>query len=286
MAKKTKQDILKLVKDHDVKFIRLWFTDILGQVKSFSITNAELEGALENGMGFDGSSITGYQDIEESDMIAMPDPDTFQILPWRPAEKAVARMICDVLNPDKTPYEGDPRFVLKRALERAKKMGFSHFYLGPELEYFYFKSDESTDILDKGGYFDLTSLDVASDLRRETVLALEKMGIDVEYSHHEVAPSQHEVDMRYRDALKMADDVITYRVVVKEIASKFGVYATFMPKPIFGVNGSGMHTHQSLFKGSKNAFFDSKSKDNLSDTAYKYIAGLLKHSKEICSIFA
>ena len=286
MAKKTKQDILKLVKDHDVKFIRLWFTDILGQVKSFSITNAELEGALENGMGFDGSSITGYQDIEESDMIAMPDPDTFQILPWRPAEKAVARMICDVLNPDKTPYEGDPRFVLKRALERAKKMGFNHFYLGPELEYFYFKSDESTDILDKGGYFDLTSLDVASDLRRETVLALEKMGIDVEYSHHEVAPSQHEVDMRYRDALKMADDVITYRVVVKEIASKFGVYATFMPKPIFGVNGSGMHTHQSLFKGSKNAFFDSKSKDNLSDTAYKYIAGLLKHSKEICSIFA
>ncbi len=286
MAKKTKADILKLVKENDVKFIRLWFTDVLGQVKSFAITDKELEGALDNGMGFDGSSITGYQDIEESDMIAMPDPDTFAILPWRPAEKAVARMICDILNPDRTPYEGDPRYVLKRALQRASKMGFDHYYIGPELEYFYFKSDTSTDILDKGGYFDLTTLDVASDLRRETVFALEKMGIQVEYSHHEVAPSQHEVDMRYADALKMADDVITYRVLVKEIASKFGVYATFMPKPIFGENGSGMHTHQSLFKGSKNAFHDAKAGDFLSDTARSYIAGLLKHAEEICSIFA
>ncbi len=286
MAKRTKQDILKLVKENDVKFIRLWFTDILGQVKSFAITDKELEGALDNGMGFDGSSITGYQDIEESDMIAMPDPDTFAILPWRPTEKAVARMICDILNPDKTQYEGDPRYVLKRALERANKMGFDHFYLGPELEYFYFKADSATEILDKGGYFDLTTLDVASDLRRETVLALEKMGIDVEYSHHEVAPSQHEVDMRYKDALQMADNVITYKVVVKEIASKFGVYATFMPKPIFGQNGSGMHTHQSLFKGSKNAFFDAKDDNYLSDVAKSYIAGLLKHAKDICSIFA
>jgi len=286
MAKKTKQDVLKLVKEHDVKFIRLWFTDVLGQVKSFAITDSELEGALENGMGFDGSSITGYQDIEESDMIAMPDPDTFSLLPWRPKEKAVARMICDVLNPDKTPYEGDPRYVLKRALKRAKDMGFDHYYLGPELEYFYFKDDQGTQILDKGGYFDLTSLDVASDLRRETVLALEQMGIQIEYSHHEVAPSQHEVDMRYKDALNMADSVITYRVAVKEIASKLGVYATFMPKPIFGENGSGMHTHQSLFKGDKNAFFDAKSKDNLSGVAHSYIAGLLKHAKEICSIFA
>ena len=286
MAKKTKQDILKLVKENDVKFIRLWFTDLLGQVKSFAITDKELKGALDNGMGFDGSSITGYQDIEESDMIAMPDPDTFAILPWRPAEKAVARMICDVLNPDRTPYEGDPRYVLKRALKQAKKMGFDHYYLGPELEYFYFRSDTGVDVLDKGGYFDLTTLDVASDLRRETVLALEKMGIDVEYSHHEVAPSQHEVDMRYKDALQMADNVITYRVVVKEIASKFGVYATFMPKPIFGQNGSGMHVHQSLFKGSKNAFFDPKAKDYLSGVARSYIAGLLKHSKEISSIFA
>ncbi|MDP2924346.1 MAG: glutamine synthetase family protein [Candidatus Omnitrophota bacterium] len=286
MAKRTKQDILKLVKEKDVKFMRLWFTDVLGQVKSFAITDKELEGALENGMGFDGSSITGYQDIEESDMIAMPDPDTFAILPWRPSEKAVGRMICDILNPDKTPYEGDPRYVLKKALARANKMGFDHYYLGPELEYFYFKADSATDILDKGGYFDLTTLDMASDLRRETVLALEKMGIDVEYSHHEVAPSQHEIDMRYKDALEMADNVITYRVVVKEIASKFGVYATFMPKPIFGQNGSGMHTHQSLFKGSKNTFFDAKASDYLSDTARSYIAGLLKHAKEICSIFA
>ncbi len=286
MAKKTKQDILKLVKDNDVKFMRLWFTDVLGQVKSFAITDKELEGALDNGMGFDGSSITGYQAIEESDMIAMPDPDTFAILPWRPQEKAVARMICNILNPDKTPYEGDPRYVLKKALERATKMGFDHYYLGPELEYFYFKTDTATETLDKGGYFDLTTLDVASDLRRETVLALEKMGIDVEYSHHEVAPSQHEVDMRYKDALEMADSVITYRVVVKEIASKFGVYATFMPKPIFGENGSGMHTHQSLFKGNKNMFFDAQSEDYLSDTARSYIAGLLKHAKEICAIFA
>lgn len=286
MPKKTKTDILKLVKENDVKFIRLWFTDVLGQVKSFAITDKELEGALENGMGFDGSSITGYQDIEESDMIAIPDPDTFAVLPWRPAEKAVARMICDILNPDRTPYEGDPRYVLKRALQRASKMGFDHYYIGPELEYFYFKSDTSTDILDKGGYFDLTTLDVASDLRRETVFALEKMGIHVEYSHHEVAPSQHEVDMRYADALKMADDVITYRVLVKEIASKFGVYATFMPKPLFGENGSGMHTHQSLFKGSRNAFHDAKADDYLSDVAHSYIAGLLKHAEEICSIFA
>lgn len=286
MAKKTKEEVLKVVKNQDVKFIRLWFTDILGQVKSFAITNNELKGALEKGMGFDGSSITGYQDIEESDMIAMPDPDTFVILPWRPDEKKVARMICDVLNPDRTPYEGDPRYVLKKALKRADKMGFDHFYLGPELEYFYFKNDQSTEILDKGGYFDLTTLDVASDLRRETVLALEKMGIHIEYSHHEVAPSQHEIDMKYADALKMADDVLTYRIVVKEIASKFGVYATFMPKPIFGENGSGMHVHQSLFKGDKNAFFDPNSKDNLSDVAYSYIAGLLKHSKDICSIFA
>ena len=286
MAKKTKEEVLKIAKDQDVKFIRLWFTDIMGQVKSFAITNNELGNALEKGMGFDGSSITGYQDIEESDMIAMPDTDTFAILPWRPEEKKVARMICDVLNPERTPYEGDPRYVLKKALARANKMEFDHFYLGPELEYFYFKNNQGTEILDKGGYFDLTTLDVASDLRRETVLALEKMGMRIEYSHHEVAPSQHEIDMKYTDALKMADDVLTYRIVVKEIASKFGVYATFMPKPIFGENGSGMHTHQSLFKGDRNAFFDPKAEDNLSKTAHSYIAGLLRHSKEICSIFA
>ena len=283
----TKKDILKLVKDNDVKFIRLWFTDILGQLKSFAIADTELETALTDGMGFDGSSITGFQDIEESDMIAMPDTSTFRILPWRPQEKRVARMICDVLTPDREPYEGDPRYVLKRALERMKKAGFDHYYLGPELEYFYFKDNShATEVIDKGGYFDLTPLDMASDLRRETVLALEEMGIRVEYSHHEVGPSQHEIDMRFDDALKMADDVLTYRLVVKEIAQKNGVYATFMPKPLFGENGSGMHSHQSLFKGKKNAMFDAKDKWCLSDVGKGFIAGQLKHAREMSSIFA
>ncbi|HOK80073.1 MAG TPA: glutamine synthetase family protein, partial [bacterium] len=271
----TSKDVLKMVKENDVRFVRLWFTDLLGQVKSFAITSRELEGALENGMGFDGSSITGYQRIEESDMIAMPDPSTFAILPWRPKEHAVARMICDVMQPGGKPYEGDPRFVLKKMLNVMKKSGFSHYYVGPELEFFYLKNDRSNETLDAGGYFDLTTLDIASDLRRDTVLALESMGIKVEYSHHEVGPSQHEIDMRYEDALKMADNVITYRVVVKEIASMHGVYATFMPKPIFGVNGSGMHTHQSLFIDDKNAFFDPKDQYHLSDVAKKFIAGQL-----------
>lgn len=287
MATRTKQEIVELVKEQDVKFIRLWFTDILGQVKSFAITDSELEGALENGMGFDGSSITGYQSIEESDMIAMPDPNTFQIIPWRPQEKKVARMICDILTPERKPYEGDPRYVLKRALARMREAGFDHYYLGPELEYFYFKNGTpSTEILDRGGYFDLTTLDVASDLRRDTIFSLEAMGISIEYSHHEVGPSQHEIDMRYADALEMADNVITYRVVVKEIAQKYGVYATFMPKPLFGQNGSGMHTHQSLFKGDNNAFFDKNDKYHLSAAAKKFIAGQLKYAQEMSAVFA
>ena len=285
--KLTKEDVLKIVKEENVKFIRFWFTDLLGQVKSFAITNSELAHALDNGMGFDGSSITGYQDIEESDMVALPDPSTFRILPWRPqGENKVGRMICDILTPDRKPYAGDPRYILKRALERMHQMGFDHFYVGPELEYFYFKNDQATDILDKGGYFDLTTLDEASDLRRDTVLALEEMGIPIEYSHHEVGISQHEIDMRYTDALKMADNVITYRVVVKEIARNHGCYATFMPKPIFGVNGSGMHTHQSLFKGDKNAFFSKDDKYNLSETAKQYIAGQLTKAREMSAIFA
>lgn len=281
-----KEEILKLVKEKDVKFIRLWFTDILGQVKNFAITDAELEGALENGMGFDGSSITGYQDIEESDMVAMPDPNTFRILPWRPQEKAVGRMICDILTPERNPYVGDPRYALKRALEHMKRMGFDHYYVGPELEYFYFRNDQITEVLDKGGYFDLTSLDVASDLRRDTVLTLESMGIPIEYSHHEVGPSQHEIDMRYTDALQMADNVITYRVTVKEVARKHGVYATFMPKPLFGENGSGMHVHQSLFKGDENAFFSQDDGYYLSSVAKKFIAGQLKYARELSAIFA
>ncbi len=275
-----KKDVMELIKQHDVRFIRLWFSDIHGQLKSFAIHVDELDIAFDEGMGFDGSSIKGFARIDESDMIARPDPATFTLLPWRPKEKAVARMFCDILEPDGTPYKGDPRYVLKKSLEKMKSMGFTNFYLGPELEYFYFKSEKCPDILDEGGYFDYP-MDAAEDLRRETILALESMGIRVEYSHHEVAPSQHEIDLRYADALNMADMVMTYRVTVKEIARKYGVYATFMPKPLFGENGSGMHTHQSLFKGDKNAFFDPKDKYHLSDEAKAYTAGLLKHIKEI-----
>jgi len=284
METKDKDYVLKMVKERNVRFIRLWFTDILGFLKSFAITPEELEGALNEGMGFDGSSIQGFARIDESDMVALPDPNTFAILPWRPKENAVARMFCDVLEPDGTPHKGDPRWVLKKNLKKAADMGFI-FYVGPELEYFYFKSsDGNPEIIDKGGYFDLTPLDVASDLRRETVLTLEEMGIGVEYSHHEVAPSQHEIDLRYTDALTMADNAMTHRLVVKEIALKHGVYATFMPKPIFGENGSGMHTHQSLFKGDKNAFFDPNDKYHLSEVGKGYLAGLLAHAREITLI--
>ncbi len=279
-----KEKILKLAKDNDVKFIRLWFTDILGFLKGFAITIDELEVALEEGMGFDGSSIQGYARIDESDMIAKPDPKTFQIIPWRPKEKSVARMFADIYEPDGTPYKGDPRWVLKRNLKKAQDLGYT-FYVGPELEYFYFKTAEGKpEALDKGGYFDLTPLDFATELRRETILTLEAMGIHVEYSHHEVAPSQHEIDLRYTDALTMADHAMTYRLAVKEIAMKHGVYATFMPKPMFGQNGSGMHTHQSLFKGDTNAFFDGKDEYHLSKTAKSYMAGIMKHAKEITSI--
>jgi len=280
----TKNEVVKLAHDKDVRFIKLWFTDVLGFAKSFSITIDELEGALTEGMGFDGSSIQGFARIDESDMIAKPDPSTFVILPYRPKDSAVvARIFCDIYEPDGNPYKGDPRYVLKRNLKMAKDMGFT-FNIGPELEYFYFKSDQDTEILDKGGYFDLTTLDEATDLRRDTILTLEEMGIKVEYSHHEVAPSQHEIDLRYTEALRMADNTITYRIVVKEVARKYGVYATFMPKPIFGVNGSGMHVHQSLFKGNKNAFFDAKDKHYLSNIGKWYIAGLLRHAKEITLI--
>ncbi|MCL5104431.1 MAG: glutamine synthetase family protein [Armatimonadetes bacterium] len=285
MSDRSKEWVLKECKDRGVEFIRLWFTDILGQLKSFAITIEQLEEALEEGMGFDGSSITGYQDIQESDMVAMPDPSTFTLLPWRPTDKSVAKMFCDVLNPDGTPYIGDPRYILKRQLQKAAEKGFT-FYVGPELEYFYFKSSTGTETLDSGGYFDLTPLDVATSLRRDTILVLKQMDIAVEYSHHEVAPSQHEIDLRYADALTMADAAMTYRLVVKEVANQHGVYATFMPKPIFGANGSGMHTHQSLFKGAGNAFFDANDPNHLSDTAKHYIAGLLHHAKEISLILA
>src|ERR671918_675806 len=199
---KTSDDVKAIVQERNIRFIRLWFTDILGQLKSFSINAQELDDAFEGGMGFDGSSITGFNAIEESDMIAMPDVSTFAILPWRPEEQGVGRMFCDVVTPERTPYEGDPRHVLRRAEERAQSMGFEHFYVGPELEYFLFRDSKGTEVLDEGGYFDLTTLDAGSDVRRDTVLALEKLGIQVEYSHHEVGPSQHEIDMRYADALK------------------------------------------------------------------------------------
>ncbi len=275
-----KEFVLKTAKEQNVRFIRLWFTDILGFLKSVAITVSELEEALSEGLGFDGSSIEGFARIDESDMIAMPDPTTFQILPWRPRQEAVARMFCDIRTPEGEPYEGDPRWVLRRTLKRAAEMGYT-FYVGPELEYFYFRSPQGPPQgLDEGGYFDLTPADVASDLRRETVLALEEMGIGVEYSHHEAATSQHEIDLRYTDALTMADNAMTYRLVVKEVAMKHGIHATFMPKPIYGQNGSGMHTHQSLFRGDSNAFFDRDAPYLLSDVARHYIAGLLRHVPE------
>ena len=282
--KESKEYVLKMAKEHDVKFIRLWFTDILGMLKGFAITIGELENALEQGMGFDGSSIEGFARIDESDMIAMPDPDTFCLLPWRPTEhNAVARMFCDIQRPGGEPFEGDPAFVLKRNLKVAADMGYT-YYVGPELEYFYFRDSKGTEPLDVGGYFDMITLDAATDLRRDTVLSLEKMGIEVEYSHHEVAASQHEIDIRYTDAMTMAHNVMTYRLVVKQIAMNHGVYATFMPKPVFGQNGSGMHVHQSLFKDGRNAFFDEKDPMHLSQTAKYYIAGLLKHAPEITAI--
>ncbi len=282
----TRDEVLAEIDRRDVKFVRLWFTDILGQLKSFAVTKEEIGTALDVGMGFDGSSITGFNRIEESDMIAMPDTSTFALLPYRPAEKAVARMFCNVLTPDRAPYEGDPRHVLRRALSRARDLGFDHFHLGPELEFFYFRSPTDAEPLDTGGYFDLTTLDAASDLRRDTVLALESVGIDVEYSHHEVGPSQHEIDMRYADALRMADNVMTYRTIVKEVAHAHGVYATFMPKPLAGHNGSGMHTHMSLSRGGENAFFDADDPAYLSADARHFIAGLLRHARELSCVFA
>jgi glutamine synthetase len=271
--------VLRTVEERGIRFIRLWFTDVLGTLKSFAITPQELEGAFAEGMGFDGSAIEGFSRIQESDMVAFPDPSTFQIIPWK-SEAQVARMFCDIHDPDGTPFDGDPRHVLKRQLAKAAELGFT-FYTGPELEYFYFRNSEGTEFLDRGSYFDLTPLDVATDYRKRTVFYLESMGIPVEYVHHEVAPSQHEIDQRYTDALSMADNVMTYRLTVKEAAQEFGVYATFMPKPVAGVNGSGMHTHQSLFEGDRNAFFDATDEHHLSKTGKSYIAGILRHAREI-----
>ena len=278
--------VMKTIKGRDVHFVRLWFTDVLGTMKSFAVSPSEIEGAFQEGMGFDGSCIAGFSPTEESDMLAFPDPSTFQVLPWRPSSNAVARMFCDIRMPDGTAFEGDPRNVLRRMVDKAAESGYM-FNVGPELEFYYFKSQTEPEPLDRGGYFDLTSLDYASDLRRDTVLALEKMGIPVEYSHHESGPSQHEIDLRYTDALSMADAVMTYKLVVKEIAVEHGVYASFMPKPLADAPGSGMHVHQSLVDTDGNNLFfdgDDPSGYNLSETAKRYIAGILKYAPEFCLI--
>ncbi|HAM14610.1 MAG TPA: glutamine synthetase [Eggerthellaceae bacterium] len=272
--------VLKTIKSRDVHFVRLWFTDVLGVMKSFAVSPSEIEGAFEDGMGFDGSCIAGFGSAEESDMLAFPDPETFQVLPWRPSSNAVARMFCDIRMPDGSAFDGDPRQVLRRMVDKAAEAGFI-FNVGPELEYYYFQDAESPTVLDRGGYFDLTSLDYASDLRRDTVLALEKLGIPVEYSHHENGPSQHEIDLRYTDALSMADAVMTYKLAVKEIAIEHGVYASFMPKPLADQPGNGMHVHQSLFDPEGNNLFYDEADPlgyNLSDIAKHYIAGILKYA--------
>jgi glutamine synthetase len=276
--------VLRSVEERKVRLIRLWFTDVLGQLKSFAISPAELENALIEGMTFDGSSIDGFSRVYESDVLAMPDTSTFEVLPWAASGEAEARIFCDICNLDGTPFEGDPRQVLRRNLLRARNLGFS-FYVAPEMEFFYFDPKDATPVpLDRGSYFDLTTADVAGSLRKRTMHTLETMGIPVEYSFHEDSPSQHEIDLRHTDALSMADSVMTFRLAVREVASSEGLYATFMPKPLEGVQGSGMHTHISLFRGEQNAFHDPDDQYNLSITAKGFIAGLLRHAGEITAV--
>ena len=278
------KEILKLTEQNNIQIIKLWFVDILGKLKSISVSYREFEYAMTEGMGLDGSSVEGFARIYESDLVALPDLDTFQMFPPDLTGAPIARFFCDIKTTDGKQFEGDPRYILNRNLAEMKKAGFDQFMVGPELEYFYFKDDKTPEGLDSAGYFDTIPLDRSYAIRRHTMQMLEKLGIRVEYSHHEVAPSQHEIDLRYDEAMKMADQVITYRTVVKQIAAAHGVYATFMPKPIAKVNGSGMHVHQSLFKNGSNAFFDAKDPLYLSETARQYIAGILAHVKEICSV--
>ena len=272
--------VLRSAQENDVKFIRLWFTDILGNLKGFAITVEDLQDAIEQGVGFDGASIEGFARINESDMRAFPDPTTFTLLPWRPRQNAVARMFCDIRMPNGEPFAGDPRFVLKRNLERLAGMRYT-YYVGPELEFFFLKDSADPVPLDNGGYFDQLSSQPASDIRRDTVLNLSDMGIPVKYSHHEAAHSQHEIDLQYTDALTMADSVMTAKLVIKELAQIRGVYASFMPKPMSDLNGSGMHTHQSLFQGNTNAFYDPDDEHHLSIVGKRFIAGLIRHAPEI-----
>ena len=280
-AKYTKEDIKKLVVEQQVKFIRLQFTDILGVIKNVEIPVSQLDKALDNKMMFDGSSIDGFVRIEESDMYLLPDLATFMIFPWTAEKGKVARLICDIARPDGTPFEGDPRSNLKRALKKMEALGFTGFNLGPEPEFFLFKLDEkgnpTLELNDDGGYFDLAPTDLGENCRRDIVLELEEMGFEIEASHHEVAPGQHEIDFKYANAVEACDNIQTFKLVVKTIARKHGLHATFMPKPLFGVNGSGMHFNLSLFKGEENAFFDKDGELQLSETAYQFMAGVLKH---------
>ncbi|TDI36839.1 MAG: glutamine synthetase [Acidobacteria bacterium] len=280
---KQSEYVLRTVEERGIRFVRLWFTDVQGFLKSVSISPTELEVAFEEGMTFDGSSIDGYARIQEADMLAQPDPSTFAVLPWR-SEQQVARMFCDIYTPDGEPFSGDPRIVLKRNLERASEMGYT-FYAAPELEFFYFQDDGPVpQVLDRGGYFDLTPLDVAQEYRRKTINALEQLGIPIEHSHHEVAPSQHEIIARYTDALTMADNIMTSRLTVKEIALQSGIYATFMPKPLEDYDGSGMHLHLSLFEGDVNAFHEPGTQGSLSKVGQAFIAGLLRHAAELTAV--
>lgn len=278
--------VLRTVEERGVRLIRLWFTDVLGNLKSFAISPAELENALEDGMTFDGSSIDGFSRIQESDVLAIPDPNTFEVLPWGDPKATEARVFCDIHHLDGTPFHGDPRQVLRRQLDAARQMGFT-FFVAPDIEFFYFAPPERGQApvpLDEGGFFDLTTTDVAGSLRKQTIRTLETMGIPVEYSFHEDAPSQHEIDLRHTDALTMADSMMTFRLVVKEVAAANGVHATFMPKPLEGMQGSGMHTHLSLFRGDENAFYDADDPHNLSPVAKQFMAGLLRHASEITAI--
>jgi glutamine synthetase len=280
---KQQEYVLRTVEERDIRFIRLWFTDVLGFLKSVAITAAELEGAFAEGIGFDGSAIDGFARVQESDMLAVPDAGTFQVLPWRPESQGVARMFCDIVTPEGEPFAADPRHVLRRNLSRASELGFT-FYIHPEMEFFLFPSSTELRPLDSGTYFDMTPLDIQQDFRRQAINTLEKMGISVEYSHHEVAPSQHEIDLRYADALQMADNIMTFRLVVKETALARGVYATFMPKPIEGEWGNGMHLHVSLFEGDRNAFHDDADEYHMSKVAKAFTAGVLRHAREITAV--
>ena len=284
----TKEDIIRIVKEEDIEFIRMQFVDIFGQLKNVAITASQIEKAVNNQITFDGSSIEGYTRINESDQYLDPDMNSFAIFPWRPSHGRVARLICDVHDPDGKPFVGDPRHVLKRALKRAEEMGFDAFNVGPEAEFFLFQTDDegkpTTRTNDEAGYFDLGPLDHGEGTRREICMALEQMGFEIEASHHEVAQGQHEIDFKYADALRTADNIMTFKLAVKTLAQKNGLHATFMPKPIFGINGSGMHTNMSLFQGGKNAFYDPDDPKGLSKEAYSFIAGLLAHVKGMAAV--